>query len=866
MQRLFLVVLILCPISILVNAQEPRPGATVTEFDPGMNPPYWGTACRIRKTPDNKIIVAGNFEAWINGQFLSGLLKLNTNGLPDPGFKPALEGDFGPGFLNTVEIEPDGRLIIGGWFVSVNGVSATNIARLMPDGSIDPTFSANATSTFVYTCVNTVVRQPDGKILIGGRFDFVNGMPRTNIARLNPNGSVDPTFGCTDGWPNGEVHAIALCEDGRILIGGSFSAFGDHPRNAIARLLPDGKLDTSFGEGLSLCQGAEKTVYHILPLPDGKILIGGCFESVNGQLRQSLAKLNPDGSLDESFVCNATYPLGEWPYATIYVCQALPDSRIVVGGQFCFLNEIPRTNVAIISADGSVDPTFIPPQNWGPVYDCLLTDSGGIIVAGGFQKMGEYLRPMVAELTLTGHVCKEFCYGPVGLWTHYDRATVYTVAEEPTGTYLAGGYITHAQDTPVNSVIRLDRFGKIDTNFVPTIRPLYVGENEYPSVLKLLVRTNEKILVAGQFTLPRTPGPNLQCIALLNPNGSPDTEFASGLTGADGPYPIIQDILIQNDNKILVCGTFSKFHDVPRQNMARLNPDGSLDPWFTPMIGEAWHTAKGMAYQSDGKIIVYGFFDRVNNVSRTNLARLNPDGTLDTTFNVLFEPGWFQIDAVKVQPDDKILVAGFFTAVNGIPRSGIARLNPDGTLDTGFAPGGVYTEWGPGTVSALEIQPDGRILIGGSFTIVNGQSRIGIARLEPDGTVDLSFGYALRGITFYLDAQVGEIQTIKWLSNDRILVGGRFDLVNSVPRSSIAMLYAKPEIVGVRPRLSIELAPDNRILIKWPTNAGLWYLQQTGDLIQNQWTIVSGNPYIEGTNWVMSLPIITNQFFRLILP
>jgi len=865
MRRLVLIGGIVYQIWALASAQAIRPGATVIEFDPGMYPPYWGTAFQIEKTVDGKIVAAGNFEGWVGGQYVVGLLKLDTNGVPDTGFKPALAGESGLPDARSIAIEPDGKIIVGGWFTSVNGIAATNIARLMPDGSTDPSFSANATSINTYSQINAVVRQPDGKILIGGRFDFVNGIARTNIARLNPDGSVDTTFECVDGSPNDEVFAIALCQDDRILIGGRFSALGAHTRHAIARLLADGHLDTSFGEGLPLCEGPDPVVYHILPLSDGKVLIGGCFDSVNGQTRLSLARLNSDGSLDETFVCNATYPIGEWPYATIYVCKILPDSRIVVGGQFCLLNDIPRTNVALISADGTVDTTFVPPHNWGPVCDCLTTESGGILVAGGFWNMGEHLRPMIVELTLTGQVRQEFCYGPLGLWAFNDRATIYTVAEEPTGTYLAGGYITHAQNIPVNSILRLDRYGKIDTNFVPRLMPLYEGVNSWPSVSKLLVQTNGKILVGGQFILPRTPGPNLQCIAQLNPDGSADPNFAAGLTGAGGTFPNVWDIAIQNDGKILVCGAFNAFHEIPRLNMARLNTDGSLDPWFAPMIGEEWDIVRGMALQSSGKIIVYGSFYKVNNQSRTNLARLNQDGTLDTAFSVAFAPPWFQIEAVKVQQDDKILVAGYFTAVNGVPRSGLARLNPDGSLDTSFSAGGIYTDWGEGSVSAVEIQPDGRIVIGGYFTVVNGQNRIGIARLEQDGTVDMSFGYGLSGITYYLEHQIGEIKTIKWLSNERVLVGGRFDLANNVPRSSIAMLYSKPETV-VRPRLFIELTPTNRVLIKWPTNAGLWYLQQTGDLTTNTWTLVPGTPSVVGTNWVMTLPIITNQFFRLILP
>ena len=132
-----------------------------------------------------------------------------------------------------------------------------------------------------------------------------------------------------------------------------------------------------------------------------------------------------------------------------------------------------------------------------------------------------------------------------------------------------------------------------------------------------------------------------------------------------------------------------------------------------------------VAIQADGKVLIGGEFTTVSGTSRNAIARLNGDGTLDTGF----DPGAGANDWVKdvaVQPDGKVLIGGDFTTVNGTGRNRIARLNGDGTLDTGFDPGAGANYW----VSAVAIQADGKVLIGGGFDTVDGTARKRIARLN----------------------------------------------------------------------------------------------------------------------------------------
>src|SRR5436305_10190973 len=197
-------------------------------------------------------------------------------------------------------------------------------------------------------------------------------------------------------------------------------------------------------------------------------------------------------------------------------------------------------------------------------------------------------------------------------------------------------------------------------------------------------------------------------------------------------------IAVQPDGKILVGGDFTMIDGEPRQHIARLNPDDSLDMDFDP---GANGKITNFALQPDGKILVVGQFSTLGGggtgtTVRSAIGRLNPDGSVDMDFN----PGAdSSIARVVLQPDGKIIVGGPFTALGGgtgtTSRNSLGRLNPNGSVDLSFNPGA------NNTVITIALQPDGKILLGGSFTALGGGTgttgRQHIGRLNPDGSVDL---------------------------------------------------------------------------------------------------------------------------------
>jgi len=238
----------------------------------------------------------------------------------------------------------------------------------------------------------------------------------------------------------------------------------------------------------------------------------------------------------------------------------------------------------------------------------------------------------------------------------------------------------------------------------------------------------------------------------------PDAAFNAVVNGD------VRTMAVQADGKVLLGGGFSTVSGQSRSRVARLNPDGTLDGGFNPGANSDVYS---MALQADGKILLAGDFTILGGQARNRIARLNRDGTLDGAFN----PGASAtVSALAVQENGKILIGGAFTTVAVQSRNRIARLNTDGTLDGGFNPGA------GDTVFALGVQADGKILLGGAFTTVSGQLKNRIARLNPEGNPDVAFNADANGAVYSIAVQ----------ADGRILLGGSFATISGQLRTNLA--------------------------------------------------------------------------------
>lgn len=365
------------------------------------------------------------------------------------------------------------------------------------------------------------------------------------------------------------------------------------------------------------------------------------------------------------------------------------------------------------SQGGSLDTTF--DIGSGPndrVEAIAIQANGKIIIAGFFTSYNGTARNYIARLNSNGSLDTTFNTGAGA------NGGIKTITLQPDGKIIIGGYFTSYNGVNRNRIARLNTNGNLDTTFNP-------GAGADSEVLTTAIQADGKIIIGGSFlnfnTINRTR------VVRLNTNGSLDTTF--------NPYPLrigadnaVFSSVIQADGKIIIGGNFTRYNGDVRNKLARLNQaDGSLDLSFAPEAGTST-PVKTIAIQSDNTILIGGNFNTYYGITRRKIARLFVWAGLDTAFNAAQGPSSF-VDKIAIQTNGKIIIVGDFTAYDGIGRSRIARLNPDSSLDTSFNPGaGANAE-----ILTAAIQTDGKILIGGYFTTYDTIGRNFLARVNITG-------------------------------------------------------------------------------------------------------------------------------------
>ena len=763
----------------------------------------------------------------VSGLFLSAVASAQSPSAAD-GFDPNVDGN-----VYVLATQPDGKLLVAGQFTSLRpGVGASairnNLARLNPDGSIDATFDPNANGP-----IRAMVLQSDGRIVIGGDFTSLqpNGATatttRNRVARLNANGTLDLTFNPNiSGGTLPQVNALAVQPNGKLVVGGRFTTVQPGAtaaaRNHLARFNADGSLDTAYNPNpnslvLALVSQLEASNFAGTPraaIGDGKIVIAGGFTSLQPSgagvvtTRNRIARLNADGTIDSEFDPNANNAV-----AALAVQR---DGKIILGGSFSTLqpvgndNSATRNRLARLNANGTLDSEFYP-NFGGNVVAIALAPDGDVMVGGQFTSVWgrgtiTTQRPYVARLNPDGSLDTGFSASA--------NSTVAAFAFQPDGKVILGGYFTSIQSRGLatgairNRLARVGADGTLDTTF-------QLDAEGRPLVS--LVQPDGKVVIGGSFT--NVGGLTRNYLARLNTDGSVDASYVPA-----APNGRVLSVVRQADGKLIIAGTFTLIGTTARNYLARLNTDGSLDTTYNPnpngQVG-------ALALQSDGKVLIGGNFTSLNpivttitpgaavgtttstsadgsatittttTVSTTGgvtttyksttyfrgyLARLNTDGTVDT-----FNPSASStVSSIVLQSDGKILLAGAFTAftpnagTGSTGRSFIARLNADGTLDTAFDP------LVNARATTLVVQSDGKIIVGGQFTLfqppgatsttVNGVvtstaiTRNRLVRLNADGTVDAAYApNVIDGVVLALALQ----------SDGRLVVGGSFKGIQS---------------------------------------------------------------------------------------
>lgn len=426
-------------------------------------------ATSARQYMGDKGVVTINGDLDVDGDWL-GVPAVETI-LGAPGAQPggvAYPDFFGSGFNDygsVAVIQPDGKILLGGFFTQFNGTAAGRIVRLNVDGSIDSTFS---TGTGFDNTVYNIALQSDGKILVSGAFDTYNSTSKPQLARLNADGSLDNTF-TSPGFFNGALSALAIQPSGKILVGGSFSTLNGSATGRIVRLNTDGSKDNTFSSG----SGFNDFVQDIAFQSDGKIIVGGNFTTYDGASAVDIIRLNTDGSRDSTFVNSGTSGGGNY----ISSINVQPDDSLIVVGAFDTMDGSPAGSVAKLNPNGSIDNSFdvSPGARNGDyvssVFDSITQPDGKIIISGNFITYdGMNIRSLIRVDPNDGSIDTEFDAGSG--FTNGARSLALT----ETGQIVATGIFDTYQDIPQNNVTLIETVSTVGQD---SITPPTGGEEGF---------------------------------------------------------------------------------------------------------------------------------------------------------------------------------------------------------------------------------------------------------------------------------------------------------------------------------------------------------------------------------------------------
>lgn len=773
-------------------------------FDPGSQLNTVVTLNAVQPLSSGKSLVLGNLSVGYGTQSHRGYLRLLENGGVDPSFNPA---GVGADALLTATARPvedaEGRLVLynSGWNDENLGSS---FFRLKVDGTRDGTFALRGTSYLVIS--GAILRLPDGKFLVAANRLPLNpaGPPNPgNVLRLNADGTVDPTFVHDALLPFavGGITQLLRQPDGRILVAGEFTSVdGEGVPLGVMRLGADGRLDTSFNPIPRLA--SLPRVGRMALQADGRILVLPLFAPV----AHAVHRLWPNGLLDPEYQ-PATEAAAQGK-ASLSALAISADNTHFFGGSFLQFGGLPRTNFVrlnggplhaipaapvIVSqstrvvgkAGGSVTLEAVPgvdgpfqfqwrrnrgvgstnimdivgatnatltlanlslsPQDSG-LYQVAVANPGGAVFSQYITLLVEpdpvvpgtvdtaFLAPafrgiLTSQPQISDPAPEGQLYASLGttLARLFEDGTPDRSFNPPADLVpaaLNGGGISAVKRQPDGKILIAGRMkdGAL-ARLLPdgSYDPEFVRTNSYTGFFQnvpweLGLQSDGKILLAGSFE--NFAGRPVNGLIRFLPNGAVDESFP--LTGIVNLLPnptrnlpgTVISLRVLPDDRIYVGGGFNRVDGAVRNGIARLRADGSLDTTFVPPTdGSASGGTSGsmLFYQMgpvlpDGGVYVFGTFRRDPNGPADSALWLRPDGSIDGTLHVTTD---FQINFGALQGDGKLIVTGQFTRLNGVARPGFARLNGDGTTDTTFVQGATY-----GVGEPMTVLPDGKLLVG----------------------------------------------------------------------------------------------------------------------------------------------------------
>lgn len=725
-----------------------------------------GSILAMAQLSDGSVILGGTFTA-IYPQPAPTLLKTDLQGVVDTTF------ELGTGFDGTVYAVvqlSDGSILVGGNFNHFNGQNANYLVKLDSSGNLDTTFSSIAVpgGTWGGTVYSIVVSGSD--IFIGGIFTTYGKSSAYYVAKINSSGVLDPTFNAA-AWttPTLRWYINSLVINGSSIYAGGFIGWWGSASTPINNIV---KLDTTTGAAdttFSPKSGANGTdnIVNSLATDGSSLFLGGAFTTYRGTTTPGLAKINlSSGILDSGFSTTSAIGGGLQTVNSL----ALAGGSLFLGGNFLTIggataNYVGKTN----ATSGTPDSTFNFPATDvagtdGAVNSIQITGTN-LYIGGAFLNYRGTPTPRIAKLDLSGNLDMTFSATANGNGLD---ATLQVISIGSSYLFLGGQFHTFL-GTTVNHIAKLDREGNLDLTFSAPSTGLAANITGTNGNVYSLAILNDSIYAGGGFgTFKGAPANG---IAKITSNGNLDTTFNPS-TGQNGVNGTVYSLATAGNN-VYAGGMFTKYQGLIANNIAKLDVNGNLDTAFCQQVATQGTNTKVSALAvSDSGIFAGGTFTTYGGSAANYIAKINTDGTLDTTFNPStggngFDAAVVALNSTVTAGVTSIYASGAFLSYRGAPAIGVAKLSTIGSLDLVFDP-----STGPnglsGTITSMALYGDS-LFVAGLLVSYRGYSVSNLVKL------DLSTGQLNQAFNNQLLFSGPNLTVNSILPLDRsILLGGIF--------------------------------------------------------------------------------------------
>lgn len=640
--------------------------------------------------------------------------------LPDPDLGLMVDG----GTVSAIAVQPDGKIVIGGTFDRVNGVPRHNLARLNADRTLDTTWDPNPNNSAV-----NVIAIAGTTVYVGGNFSSIGGSLRNILAAL------DGTTGLATAWnPNPIADVRAIVPAGPVVyVGGLFVNIGGQPRNRIAAI------DAATGLATAWNPNADSAVF-ALALSGTTLYAGGAFSNIGGASRFSGAALDTTVNTNNALAWN--------PSSNNSILHLQLGAGVVyASGNFSNIGTQTRNDFAALDATTGTATAFDATPN-GSVAAMALVGST-LYVGGDFSQMGGAPRLNIAALDAST--------GLATTWAPDANENVQALA--PAGSAIwAGGDFYEIGGVAAMQVALLDTAtGLPVAGFHPS-----AGTIGYATAA--FAQTDGKVLVGfGQFRWAGKAGLARNNLLRLNADGTLDTAFDP--MPIDPPPSIME--FAQSGSTLYVGGSFPAIGGQPRNNLAALDvATGNATSWNPDCNGFVRTISL-----SGSTLYIGGDFTHVGGQDRQYAAAIDTVSGNATAWNPGPDNG---VERLQATPTT-IYAGGFFGNIGGQPRSRVAELDNNA---------GNATSWNPvafnGSVTSFVLTPS-IVYVGGSFDNIGGQPRKSIAAL--DRTTGLATPWDPNPLPMF-----GNEVTAINLSGTKLYVGGAFTTIGGQTRGHFASL------------------------------------------------------------------------------